>query len=460
MVEDITDFGAEPNPDDGSLTAAEDNIRAIWEAASEVGAGGTIHIPAGTYYVGTADRSIPVSFGAALPAGISITGDGPDKSVLVVTEHLPDGQNHSLFYWWEDADHGQVEVRDLKLDGNYENLGNLRAANSGARACIIRAGVAGGDFTFDNVHFRGWYNSAIRHNDVPETITRCTFEELGIGINQDTGGDTVGHGSELNFDGADNATIERCLFTRISGDAVNLNSGTGTVTLNNCYGEALGNGVHKYQWGGECWHNNCYWEPHHPWLVDNLPDPGDIPPFHGRNFAHRRGSNDPSPSFVFNNVKVNGTTLRGMAVNDGDAEVSGDMIAFHNISSEGGFDVCFQERDGFRFAFDVDRMSVHGTGGEVFDCPNAAGSIATLTHGDNTRGLGDMGNISIGSSVEGGDPLAPTVPNRSDVGAGSEAPSGGSGDEPMDIPESSVGKSLAVGVLTAVGVKAVRRWLN
>jgi hypothetical protein len=406
-----------PNPDDPSAGAASANLSALRAAANAAGVGGTIYVPEGTYYFGhdgSGARFLNV-YGLREPAGISIVGDGPEKSTLAVTEHMPDGQNHDAFYWWEDYDHGEVTVEEIHLDGNYENLGNLAANDSGSRGCVIREGATG-NFSFSNVHFRGWYTLGLRLTDVGGFAEYCTFEENSIGLHESESGAVVSHHSAVRPRRGAEFVFENCYFTRCSGDAINIGKNDGDITLRQCYGESLGNGVHKVSGGNVITHEHCYWEPHTEWLEENLPESPLEFPFYGRNMVHRLTANgETTPTLHLDNVELRQTTTRAISVTEDGLRIEGDMIAFHDNALRHR-DHCFNsEGSDSGIEFDVEQLSVHGTVGQIFNCSKGSGQIEELPHAEND-GLGEFGDLTIETATEGGDPLEPDVPALADVG--------------------------------------------
>lgn len=415
--ENILDYGAAPNPEDPNTRMAAANLSALRAAANAAGDGGTIYIPEGTYYFGhdRSDEPYLNSYGLREPAGISIVGDGPERSTLAITEHMPDGQNHDAFYWWQDNDHGVVTVEGIRLDGNYENLGDLAAASSGSRGCIVRDG-ASGTVSFTNVHFRGWYTMGLRLSDVSGTATDCSFEENAIAVHNDEQGEAVSHHTAIRPNRGNEFVFERCYFARCSGDAVNVTKNEGNITLRWCYGESLGNGVHKLSGGNVITHEHCYWEPHTEWLENNLVESTLEIPFYGRNMVHRLTANGGvTPTLRLDNVEVRGTTTRAISVTVDGLTVEADTVAFHDNALRHR-DHCFNSEDSDSgIAFDVDQMSVHDTRGTVFNCAKGSGRIATLAYANN-EGLGETGDITIEDAAVGGEPLSPDVPAREDVG--------------------------------------------
>jgi hypothetical protein len=415
--ENILDYGAAPNPKDPGTRAAAANLSALRAAANAAGRGGTIYVPEGTYYYGhdgSGARFLNI-YGYREPAGISIIGDGPERSVLAVSEHMPDSQNHDGFYWWEDHDHGDVTIEQITLDGNYEQLGDLTAASSGSRGLIIRDG-ASGTFGLANVRLRGWYTTALRLADVPGTAVNCSFEENAIGIHENTEGESVAHHANIRPARGNEFVFRRCYFARCSGDAVNISKNEGRITLQRCYGESLGNGVHKISGGDVITHEHCYWEPHTEWLENNLTESVLEFPFYGRNMIHRLTANTSvTPTLRLNNVEVRRTTARAISVTTDGLTLEADTVAFHDNALRHR-DHCFNsEGSDSGITFDVGQISVHDTRGQVFNCDSSSGRIADLIH-DNNEELGETGDITIAAATEGGEPLTPDVPDRDQVG--------------------------------------------
>ncbi|MHC3381343.1 Ig-like domain-containing protein [Haloarcula sp. H-GB5] len=421
-VENIEDHGAVPNPDDPSLSAARKNLHAIINAADAAGAGGTVYIPANIYYIGD-DIGRFTAFGGREPSGISITGDGPEQSVIGVSEHVSDSQNCTIFEWSEGVNHGTVSVDNVKLEGNYENLGNLVSNGNGG----IGAKCEGaGTFNFSNVWVRGQYTMGIRIENGDGRLERCTIEETAIALENDSGGDRVSHHLALQPPSGDTITVDSCLFRRGSGEVVDIHAGAGNVVLKNCWGRSLGTGVFKISAGNRIELRNSYMESYSQWLEDNLTASGD---FHGRAMARRISNNQSeTPTLVLDNVEFHNCNRHAVEARNYPLQLQGDMVAIHNAARDPGRDsVLRDDADGALTHVSIDRLSVHDSDAAVFSAPNADGSIGTVRRANNA-GLGDTGGLSIGTDEPGKEPFAPSVPTKDDVGintasAGSSGPS-------------------------------------
>lgn len=416
-AENIRDYGAEPNPDDPDLQSAVRNTEAIRAAATAAGKSGTIYIPSGTYYFGQEARTANLGFGENEPAGISMVGDGPGKSTLALTEHLDtEGESHVLFKY-RDVPHGDIEVRNIAIDGNYENIGNLIDAERASRAFEMNGT---GSIEFSNVFFRGLYNTALRLRDFDASIDRCTFEEIGIGGKNDGGS---GHAVETYVTYGDTLSITRCSFRRIGSFAVNWRFNDGAIVIEDCHMRGTGTGIVKLSAGSRLEIRNSYLEPHTEWVAEHITTPDGGVPFHGRHLINRLFERaNRVPTVVMENVEFHDSTHEAFKIRQAPIELQGDMIALHEASGR------FNEQHGNNAVFRdyawsgsaiqnirIDRISVHDSAGTVFETPNSYGTIETLNRRGNT-GLGTVGDIDINTDNKGEKPFQPAVVSQDEVG--------------------------------------------
>jgi len=415
-AESITDHGAEPNPDDPSAAAAKRNLDAIHAAADAAGENGAIYVPSGTYHIGhdgTGVGRLVLFTGTDRrePAGISVYGDGPTESTLAVTEHMPDDQNHNALIYDEGGGHGQVMIRDLTLDGNYENLGNLWGENRSSRGIVVRGSNENATFDLYNVRFRGWYTQGLWLNDAAGTAKYCAWEESGIGVFNDG---SVGHHVACSPVAGNEFKFECCQFKNCSGNAINIVNGRGTTLFERCRGEGLGTGVHKITAGELIRHEHCYWQPHNQWIDERLRR-GETPERIGWNMFHRSVSRDgPDPTLELYDVEVRNTNAETFLTWREGPLIRGDRIAVHNGSYAADGTGVFREGNDGRLRFEIDRLSVHGSD-EVFNLDRAEGRIEQLRRAGSWS-LGDTGNLAIGTEDPDAEPFSPDVPSRSTVG--------------------------------------------
>jgi hypothetical protein len=415
-AENIVDHGAEPNPSDPDLESAVRNTDALRAAATAAGRGGTVYVPSGTYFLGQEARTSNIGFGRNEPAGISMIGDGPGASTLALTEHLDDGGESHVLFKYRDVEHGTVDVRNLTIDGNYENLGNLIDVGRASRAFEMEGT---GHITFRNVQFRGIYSTALRLREFSASIDQCTFEEIGIG-GKDHGGS--GHAVETYVGSGESVTITRSVFKRIGSFAVNWRYNDGTVVIEDCHVTGTGTGIVKLSAGDRLEIRNSYLQPHTEWLTEHISTPDDGDPFHGRHLINRLFERaERVPTVVLENVEFRDCTHEAFMIRQAPIELQGDMIALHNASgqydTEKGNNAVFRDYAWTGSAIrnaDIGRLSVHDSPSDVFETPNSNGVIETLTRRGNA-GLGTVGEIEIHADAPG-DPLRPTVVSRDEVG--------------------------------------------
>lgn len=433
-IERITDYGAEPNPEDPDLATARRNLMAVRDAANAAGPGGVVYVPEGDFYVGNDGYEL-LLFGPREPRGISIAGAGPTKSKLALTKHMPDTQSHTLMFYHDDggAGHGSVRISDIELHGNAYQLNNLVDAGRSSRAVDLQSDdITGGTWTFTNVLWSEWYSSAVRLREEECTFDRCTFRECGIQSRRDG---ASGHAIETHCPRGKTITAKDCKFLNIASFAFNWRYNDGTAKLENCYAEGTGTGLVKLSAGGELDIANVYHKAKTEFLEENVrgdsltDSNGD--PFHGRHLINRiteRG--DVEPTVTLNNVEGHDYDFTAIKFRDTPASVKGDLIAIHNACRLRDAAAVQDETTAMRDV-DIDRLSVHGTDGDVFATPDSDGSIGTLRRDDNSGDLGDTGGIVVRTEEVGADPYEPVVPSRSEVGSDSlEATEPSAGREP------------------------------
>jgi hypothetical protein len=416
-AENIRDHGAEPNPDDPDLESAVRNTEALRAAATAAGEGGMIYVPPGTYFFGQEDRTSNVGFGENEPAGVSIVGDGPGQSTLALTEHLDNGDESHILFKYRNVPHGEIEIRDIAIDGNYENLGNLFEAGRASRAFEMNGT---GSISFYNVFFRGLYSTALRLREFSTSIDRCTFEEIGIG-GKDHGGS--GHAVETYVKYGDELTIRRCSFRRIGSFAVNWRYNDGAIVMEDCHVSGTGTGIVKLSTGNRLEIRNSYLQAHTEWLTEHISTPDGEVPFHGRHFINKlfeRGER--VPTVVLENVEFHDCTHEAFKIREAPIELQGDMIALHRASGpyneEEGNNAVFRDYAWTGSAIrdvDIKRLSVHDAMGDVFEVPNSNGAIETLNRRGNA-GLGTVGDVEIGTDNVNADAFRPAVVSRDEVG--------------------------------------------
>lgn len=416
---DITEHGAEPNPDDPSLEAATENTKAIWKAAEEAGKGGAIYVPSGRYYIGLEERGTNVAFGGQEPAGISIYGDGPNESILALTEHLdPDGQSHVMFKYREGANHGTVKYAHIQFDGNADNVGKLHGGSKTRAGRLYHLNDVD-TMQFYNAYVYNWYSTALRNNSAQVEIAWSTFEDIGITAKNDGGS---GHAVELHG----GATIEHSNFRRVGSFAVNIRYGDGTVVVRDSYMKGMGTGALKYSAGERFEAHNTYIQPNTSWLENNIEGGDDA--FHGWNFVNQIvDRNDTRKTLKFVDCELRDTVQSGFKIRE-KMRWESERTAMHNanIREEFGNGAVSVEGEDADLVADVKSVSIHDSEGDAIhvrgDAIGGEGTIETLKRGGNSGGLGQLDDISVEDDQSGADPYDPDVPAESEVGIECEAP--------------------------------------
>jgi hypothetical protein len=423
-AQNIAEYGAKPNPNDPDAAAAERNLEAIVDAATAAGEGGSIYVPEGTYYFGH-DGSGPeryLDFGEKEPAGVSIYGADPETATLAVTGRAPASEQpiQSGFRWSDGYDHGRVDVRNVRLDGNYENLDNLRAVGGGSWGIQVDGE---GELHLFNAHIRGWHLAGVRGREFVRSAHFCTFEDNGIGNHNDTDGGSISH--HLTCRPPDDATlvVSRCRFVDCAGSAVNIRFNDGVVRIHDCHVSGTGANLLKLSAGRLVELRRVYHEATTESLKGKLVDREGGKNFYGKNFIQSLGERGRVPVTV-HMEHVESRNIREYAFQSrdnyeqGPADLTwtGDMIAIHcsNLAYD---DAVIRNRNGGRFVdVDIDRLSVHDSRGDVFDTVGSTGSVRRLSRGGNGGGLGECGGIEIGTDDADGEPYRPSVPPRNRVG--------------------------------------------
>lgn len=388
----IAEFGATAGTD--SKAVARQNREAIRDAALAAGEGGTVRVPAGEYYFGDTTLLNQLRFGRSEPSGISFVGEGPRRSKLIFTATVKPNSGYRGFRYdgtdqqGNPIDHGEVTIRNLCFDGNYENL-NINPGRT-----IWGFNIHGnGSFNFENVWIRGWWANATRFQDVSVEMRRCLFQENAIGVAQVSSERTAGHHISANPSGNDSVLIEDCRFERCSGTVLNRRRGDGDVVMRRVLVRGVGYGCIKLSdTNGTTRVQDVNFVPQTDWLLENLPQRYEMD---GRWFVYRVRGDEYTPTIDIQDV-VAGRLSRSFILCFGDTElvVSGNRIAVRHASLDDKHDPAAIRADS-RIKFDIDTISVHDTGDKVFDTPEAVGTIGTL-YRDGNEGLGDPGNTSLG----------------------------------------------------------------
>lgn len=399
-------------------SAAIRNREAIRNAAHAAGENGTVRIPEGDYYFGDSAFNNQFHFGERVPKGVSFEGLGPTQSKLIFTSTIDPNNGYRAFtYEGEDSggdtlDHGSVTIRNLCLDGNYENLD----LDEGHTVWGLRV-EGDGDFTLKNVWIRGWWANGTMFTGPSVHIGHCRFEENAIGVAQTNGERTAGHHIAARPSTGNTMLIEDCEFLRCSGTVINRAYNSGEVILRRAWIRGVGYGCFKLsRTAGTTRAENVYFEPHTAWMSQNLPQDFEMD---GRWFLYRIYGNEFTPTVVLNNVIAKNLS-RGfiLCYQDTDIVLKGDMIAVHNASMSDTRGPAIRADSGIDF--DIGTMSVHDTGGAVFDAPGSTGIVENLFR-DGNEGIGLVGDVSIGDRPNS-DPIRPKAVRRYETGISSYVP--------------------------------------
>jgi hypothetical protein len=396
MAESIADYGA--TADDGT-----DDTDAIWNAMDAAGDYGTVYVPEGTYRIGGGGEQFPFRIGSRQPKGISLTGDGPGKSVIKFID------GHDDWYrgirYMDGYDHGAVTIDNMTWDGNWQNI-NTTSTGFGFRF----QGTGSTSFEVTNVHWKGWWTLGGIVEVGDTTFRNCTFTEFGMGADS-VNGSADGHG--FNASAPDGEILaEDCLFEKGSGVAID-HDGTGDVRMRRCYVSNVGVSIMKNtpDTGTKYLEHVNGEDLSGSWIQSNLVDGLDtrgvynVPP-------HNNGG-----PVVMNNVRIHNSTWPGLLA-ESPFDISGDLIVLENTNTKGDQAATWDVADGGYH--DIGRLSIVDTeqGAAFYIRGGAGGSIAELNRQKNSGGLGDTGGVTVQSDNPGAAPHAVDVPSRSEVGAG------------------------------------------
>ncbi len=415
---DITAYGARSNPDDATAEEAADNLRALRIAARIAGDGGTIYVPEGQFHIGHSGTGLDphTEFGGREPSGISIVGDGPDRSILTLSRHInPERQGVQDGFRWSDGTyHGTFEIKHVTLDGNYQNIEyNIRGAGGRSRGCDVNGE---GELHLKNTRIRGWQLNGCRAGSLLRTASYCTFEDNGIKVHNESEGDSISHHLSVDPSSDEEVLIEHCHFIDSGGSAVNWTYGSGTVEIRSCYVEGTGANLCKHSSSGTLKLKNVFHRANTESLESKLLDLGPSDGFMGRNLIQRVRSTGEGPATVeFDNVESRDITDYAIQSRQGELRLTGDLLAIHNANMLNDDEV-IRNRSGGRFIdVDIDRLSVHDCDGQIFDTDGSTGRVNTIRYSA-VQGLGDSGGISVFNVEEEEAPFEPSVPARDDVG--------------------------------------------
>ncbi len=412
---DITAFDALAGKN--SQQVALQNREAIHQAALEAGANGTVYVPEGRYYFGHSTPGNQFRFGKREPSGVSFVGDGAGRSKLVLTSTLDADSSYRAFrYDREDGDgnpidHGDVTIRGLCFDGNYEAL-DLEKGRT-----VWGFDIEGsGHFTFEDAWIQGWWSNGTKFTGPSAEIRRCRYQENAIGVAQTNDQQTGGHHITARPTAGNRILIEDCAFMRCSGTVVNRTYNSGEVVLRRAWVRGTGYGCFKLsETAGTTRAKQVYYDPHTLWMDENLPASFEQ---NGRWFLYRVYGDSHTPTVILNNVLARGLS-RGFLLCYGDTDLvlKGDMITVRHAAKKDSRHSVIRGDSGL--TFDVGQLSVHDSGGTVFDAPGSTGVIEDLFRNGN-GGLGNVGDVAV-TDHPNSKPLQPDIVNRSDVGLDFEA---------------------------------------
>ena len=347
-------------------------------------------------------------------AGLSLEGEGPEKTVLSLG-FLKSGGGNSIEYSG-DATHDDVTWRNLTYDGRLDDFSF--DASSGTVHWGLRL-KGDGEYTFENVRFRNWAGNAIwNKSDSDLTFDHCTWENIGIKNLNDHDGESVGHGIAVNIYGGQSVTVTNSEFHLVSGKAMDFN-GNGTARVSNCWASGLGSGMFKVNNWDTIDISNVYAEADTPEYKDALttvaytesPD---------STFLHRLdGDRNVIPTIVVNDIEGHQLEASAFSANRGyNLQVNGGdqgPIAFHDIVTGTIIDSGLRTANDASLNLDIGKLSLNNVGGKIFDLAGSDGRIEEFSWSD-ARGFGTLGDVELVEKHRHGKSYSPTVPSRDEVG--------------------------------------------
>lgn len=420
MAENVRDYGATSG--DGT-----DDSKAFRNAANAAGKGGTIRVPAGTYRISSNGlwSAQPLQFGKREPAGISIVGDGPSESIIKWEDGY-DGSDGSPrgAIWNDNYDHGNVVIRDVTFDGNWQNL-NLPSDGKGSTAWALELrGDSNSSFTVERTILKGWWtNGALAiHDEGNIRFNYCSFLECGLGS------DAISQGSGHGFNASANSgtiVAENCYWNKCSGTAVDMTKDAGgNLEIRNSFAHNLGDAfVKKNQGTGTLRVRNVHVIPRDSWIQDgNLQKPQSngnycfyaVPKNQDTvgviDLEHLWVENLAEPFIHYS--QDGGGTIQGA----GPVRVERSNL----VNRKGRDSAFFIDTVTSQTDINLDQLSIHDVRNDngmfSFTSGTAGGTIGEL-HRQSDSVIGETDQVLISTDNAGSVALTVTVPSRTEVGA-------------------------------------------
>lgn len=427
MAENIKEYGGIEG--DESIEAAETNRDAIHEA-SVAADDNTVYLPEGEWYVGDENAAQFLQPGRDIvdrgASGLSFTGDGPEKTFLIVSPETETSGGLEIQYHWDNP-HPNTTWDNLTYDGNQHNLTFETGddiIDERQRGIDIRTG---GDFTFENVRFRNIHENCVHGTSsggYSMEFDRCSFYHSGIGRHNQQDGSQVGHFIVAGIDADQHLSITNSEFELVSGTVFDLSSGTDSeVTVDNVWASGIGNAFSKINNAGSVDVSRVYFEGNTAALDQELSTDGSGEGNHnGRWFIYRlAGTEGEVPDVTLNDIEAHSLPYHFMEVYRGyNLNVYGGRdgpVAIYDAATISSRDAAFRDA-GYstsEFYFDFGDLSIHHTPGGAFDVADSSGTIETVNRND-TDGLGETGDVTIHNDTVGASAFEPDVPSRDEVG--------------------------------------------
>lgn len=419
-AKDITEYGAQSDQNDHSTAAS--NTEAFRSAMDDAGTNGAVYIPEGVYWLGNERRAGIFTFGSHEPSGISIFGDGPEKSVIRQSGEYEDWEwfGEGCQFRGDGVDHGEVVWHGVQFDGNYPAV---PTGGGGARPAVLIRGDCSIDLHLENCYIRRWYSEGIRQRDNGGSnlyVSNCKFEENGIGRNLYDGG--AGHHIGVSADNNNGIVkVENSKFVNCSGSCFNFRRGNPNIEITNCWVKGTGNALAKlsdHGFHGTVNFSHIYHEASTNFIrneVDGNPGYYCIYDLAGEN----------DRTIVLNDVESRNHTVYGLRATGSNTVTvqgghDGPVAMINSAMASDRTEAVRADESSSSLHFDsFGEMSYHYMDGDssdvVFNAPEAEGEIESLRWG-NYEDLGDTGSISFGSVSETNEPFVPDVPGEDEVG--------------------------------------------
>lgn len=388
-VADVTDYGA---AGDGST----DDTQAIIDAANDVGKGGTVYFPAGTYLIGSNSNN-PLTYpGDGSWDNITWKGESWDSA----TVKMASGHDSAYYTGWRFGNGTVTDGtwKELTIDGNKSNNGHDNSA------AIYSDSNDAGTFTFVDCRIKDWRGGGLNFKGGTSDldVKYCEFRDQGK-----ASGAGGSHDINCNMDNSSTVAIKHSHFVGTAGECIDVGDDSSnsymTVTADWCLFEGMRGGFKLDPENKQTTISNCH--------------------FIGGSYTTLSGAKANNSNYNCGSIRVNdsiveGGSWPGIGVNAGDF----DDYELYNVAVKDvdNGDNAGQGIDARDAAVNCGSISVHNVGSSndgdaVFFGSNCTGSIEEIRR-DGTGGLGTTNSVTVKKDKNGEAPLGPSVATETEVG--------------------------------------------